>query len=177
MVGGGTSIMEYPITSPYYDLWNITAGHAYSMKPVIDLGCGDGMFANVCKEYGVRYHCGVDISPEAIEIAKSRNLGLDFYQEDALHFIRKVLRRGSEYSYVLLNVLQHMDSHYALFKNLPKNVEFIVTVPRKNVPGCKRFFKNVDAFEGIYKRSIKIVDSFKINAEKDKLLWVRGVVR
>lgn len=46
-------------------------------KSVLDAGCGYGHFASVFEALGCSYH-GVDVSPEAVEVAQSRNPNCTF---------------------------------------------------------------------------------------------------
>ena len=67
----------------------------YKMKSLLEIGCGNGaniwVIQNQYNNNDVSY-TGVDISPAAIELAKSReydNKNVEFYKDDAIEFLKK----------------------------------------------------------------------------------------
>jgi|Deesub1362B_J571_1020462.scaffolds.fasta_scaffold05447_3 ubiquinone/menaquinone biosynthesis C-methylase UbiE len=68
--------LEHPIG---IQRWHIEAMKMVKKDPVLDIGGGDGIFANL-QAHGFRNIIVVDISPVAIE--KARQLGIEAYTLD-----------------------------------------------------------------------------------------------
>jgi len=73
------------INSNYPQHWEdfLTYVKSYGIKSVLDLGCGCGVYGELCRRElpDVKYY-GSDYSIEAIDIAKSNFKGLDFFVGD-----------------------------------------------------------------------------------------------
>ncbi len=97
--------------------------------PVLDLGCGDGIFLALLKEKGIE-GCGLDISEVAVEKAKSRGLSakqFDFSQN------RLPFADNSFDSAVLLDVLEHLYQPQNVLKETARVAnEVVVAVPNFN---------------------------------------------
>src|SRR5262245_30970593 len=77
--------------------------------PVLDLGCGSGVFLELVREQG-RTGRGVELAEPAI--AQARAKGLEVAQDDALHFLESQL--AASYSAVYCShLIEHLDYAYA----------------------------------------------------------------
>lgn len=72
--------------------------------PVLDLGCGTGVFLELMRAQG-RSGRGVELAHEAVEIARGK--GLEVYQDDALHFMET--QDAASYSGIYFaHLIEHM---------------------------------------------------------------------
>lgn len=72
--------------------------------PVLDLGCGSGVFLELVREQG-RSGRGVELADEAVRTARGK--GLDVAQDDALHFLET--QGGSSYSGIYCaHLIEHL---------------------------------------------------------------------
>ncbi len=101
--GGAAQLRVYH--SRFVD-WAIAAPTAF---PILDLGCGSGVFLELVRERG-RIGRGVELAQEAIEIARGKNL--DVVQEDALQFL--TAQNAASYSAVYCaHVIEHLTPFHA----------------------------------------------------------------
>ena len=73
-------------------------------KKVLDLGCGTGIFAIGCKLLGAKKVVGIDIDPEAIEIARENANGFKLKIEWEIKDVREL---GNKYKYSANTVVQN----------------------------------------------------------------------
>lgn len=108
---------------------------------ILELGCGDGSFVYYLQSRGYRRACGVDISPEQIEVA--RDLGIEnVWCGDA----RTWLTKKSVYDAIVArDLLEHLTKQEAF--------DLLMDVAESLVPGgC--FIMQVPNGEGLYAPSI-----------------------
>jgi len=94
--------------------------------PVLDLGCGDGLFLKILKQRGINAY-GIDISDIAVEKCKSNGLAAEKHD-----FGSEVLRfKDGEFSCVaLLDVLEHLyDPGLVLREASRVGASVVVSVP------------------------------------------------
>lgn len=101
----------------------------------LDFGCGDGRFLAGLRNKGIRWIVGVDVSRDAVRLAKARCADAEIMHVDgraALPFAD-----GEFSSISLLDVLEHVDEPDALLAELGRVLQaegtLIVTVPGKHV--------------------------------------------
>ena len=101
--------------------------------PILDIGCGAGMFLRVLRECGYTNLTGVDISPEQVQLAH-RN-GMECVQQANLF---EFLERSPERSYdvvIAYDIVEHLSKAEALrmadavFRVLRLNGSWMVHVP------------------------------------------------
>jgi SAM-dependent methyltransferase len=96
---------------------------------VVDIGCGTG--ANLAAFAG-DYRCaGIDTSPEAIDLARSRYPGTTFICGQAPEGIRSWLSRSSVV--LLTDVLEHVPDDFGMLESIvqacPEGSQLVLTVP------------------------------------------------
>jgi 2-polyprenyl-3-methyl-5-hydroxy-6-metoxy-1,4-benzoquinol methylase len=73
--------------------------------PVLDLGCGSGVFLELVRAHG-RTGRGVELADEAIEIARAK--GLEIFKDDALHFLES--QAAATYSAIYCShLIEHLN--------------------------------------------------------------------
>ncbi len=85
-------------------------------KPaILDFGCGRGWMSGLLAEFGSV--TGVDLSPDAIELAKSRHPGIEFVCVDAADDVGKVLARTFDIV-VSSEVIEHVLKQEEYMRNV-----------------------------------------------------------
>lgn len=93
--------------------------------PVVDIGCGDGLFLSWLKERGIE-SWGVDISPRSIEACAAK--GIKAYQGDLAEGLLPEMPEAK--TAVLLDVLEHVYEPERILSALHGRVEeLIISVP------------------------------------------------
>lgn len=146
--------------SKYYQLWErLIELIPTETKSVLDLGCGVGQFAEFFNYYRVATeYIGVDISQEAIKIAKERSSS---FAELTQGFPQFNFMVGSAYEIditvddfiVCLETLEHIND-FKFIERIPMGVEIVFTVPDFNDPAHVRYFKNITEIVHRYERHI-----------------------
>lgn len=77
--------------------------------PVLDIGCGDGLYLEMLRDLGFTNICGIDPSPSQVNKARSKNLPVSVGRiedlDDAQHRLRQ-----TRYGVVLLwDLLEHLE--------------------------------------------------------------------
>lgn len=89
-------------------------------KNILDLGCGDGRYAEKFLEMGARSARGIDISPAMIELAKSRSTSADFVVGDC----RELPYDNESFDFIFSNfVLQHCQDLTAVFAEISRTLK------------------------------------------------------
>lgn len=101
--------------------------------PVIDLGCGRGIFLQILKENGIE-GIGVDDSEGVFDLTK--NKGLRIYRYDVLDFLKKIIKEGKKYEGIFCShFIEHLSCEKAqtllslCFDSLQPGGIFIVITP------------------------------------------------
>lgn len=123
----------YPHIPPQALWWAIEAkllSEQSFEEPILDLGCGDGLFASILFEGKFKEIVGCDISPSSVAMAKSCGIYKDITISDACHLPYK----DNSFSTVLSNcVLEHIAEYEKVLREvwrvLRKRGRFIFTVP------------------------------------------------
>jgi SAM-dependent methyltransferase len=72
---------------------------------IVDVACGTGFALHALREAGYTRICGIDLSPEQVEIARGR--GLPVERADLFPYLET--RRGSLDAIVALDIVEHLD--------------------------------------------------------------------
>lgn len=137
-------------------------------KKILDVGCGSGKLAVECARRGAEV-CGVDVSRNMIEIAKShcekKNAKVELIVGDAL----KGLPENSDFS-IALGVLEYLDCPNVLLGNMLTSVKnggkVIFSVPalfafQTSIRKVYLHFRKVKCYFYTRKKLLKLISSFK----------------
>ena len=107
----------------------------YLWMHVLDVGCGPGFLAARCYP-NIGWYTGVDISPQAIEIAKSLFPGAHFQVVDVEHE-KLPFGDGQFETVVCSETLEHITDHTLILSELKRvsNTYIVITVPW-SMGGC-----------------------------------------
>ena len=95
-----------------YDRWLDPNWLPPAELPILEIGCGRGLWLEHCRELGLKAY-GVDTNK--IAVAAGRGMGLDAREENALHHLRR-LPAGSLRAVACFHVMEHLrfEEQYAL---------------------------------------------------------------
>ena len=99
----------------------------------VDIGCGNGDHVNFIAKY-VGYACGVDFSESAIEIARKKYPGNEFFAADARSL--SIFKENTFDKCLCLHVLEHIEREHAR--------EAILEIKRIVKPGGLMLFGTLD---------------------------------
>ncbi len=78
----------------------------FKKGPVLDLGCGRGIFLQILKENRIE-GIGIEIAKPAIEYAENKNLKV--YRQDAFEYLRKAVKEEEKYEGVFCShFIEHL---------------------------------------------------------------------
>lgn len=128
---------------------------------ILDIGCGIGLTIYALNKLGYTNVKGIDISPQQIEIAKSKNLEVELVNDTITWLQNNELK----YDTILaLDVIEHIpvEKHIELLKSiykaLKKDGNFICTVPNANSTfGCRYRYNDWTHFTTFTEHSIEFV--------------------
>lgn len=152
--------------SPYFDLWKKVLPIIPKTINIIEIGCGTGQFAQMLLEDRQQPYIGIDISPEAIKIARKRP-GIFEIQSCYDYRINQI---GS--FVVALETLEHIDD-LRFLNNIPLGVEILFTVPDFNDPAHVRYFKNITEIVFRYHQKI----NFSYIEKRERWFICKGVIQ
>ena len=103
---------------------------------VLELGCGMGGFAHICKLLGITDYSGVDLSGEEIQLCKKDFLKYKFYKWDIIEFLKV---NKLKYDVIFMSqVFEHLTLEEAetilplIYDHLSKDGVFINSMPNAN---------------------------------------------
>ena len=172
-MGGHEGMYKLPAEKfPDRVIWNELLKRIPKYKPIVDMGCGVGMFAELCQLTGHNYAAGFDFSEVAIKEARKRVPGkrfdrVDFNSED-------VGFQTTGYVFVFLEVLEHITEDLQLLSRvLPINKVFI-SVPNFDSESHVRHFEDMDDVWRRYGRMIEINYSKTFDMNDEHKIFLIG---
>ena len=149
--------------SPWLDLYQVAA----TLVPtpscrVADLGCGTGRFARLLTYHGVTSYWGVDFSPNRIDEARRYVPEVEFEVGDLRE--ARIRARFPEFdTFIVTEVLEHIEDDVGLLASLPQGALVVYSVPTYDAAAHVRIFEDVDAIHRRY-GSLLTTDSGPIHA-------------
>ena len=143
--------------SPWKDVYESAASLLPSpaMCPKIaDIGCGTGRFAKLLHQLGYTEYMGIDFSPARIREAKEYVPEFKFLVGDM--FDKSFQRIFPDFNvFIILEVLEHIESDFKLLKRIPSGALIIFSVPNYDSAGHIRYFTDQ---ESVLRRYSKYLD-------------------
>lgn len=160
--------------SPYLKIWEYIMTKIHPEEAIVDLGCGTGQFAQMCKAYKKKYAYGVDFSPQAILMANERCPDLKFYLGDLMN--PTVYNHDFYAVAVCLEVLEHVHEDRSIIENIPSGKRIIFGVPNFDSAGHVRMFKSKREIKERYGDLVSCTDIkiFKLGNQGNKIYIVSG---
>jgi len=146
--------------SYYYVHWTqVIRFLEYYKKPkILEIWCGTGQLAEYIYNEGFRNYTGFDISPKAIEIAKTKS-PFKFFIGDA----RDSSCFDLDYDLVIcLEVLEHIIGDKTVIRNIKQGTKIIFSVPNFTGAGHVRWFRTERSLKSRYYKLINIKKIIRI---------------
>lgn len=120
---------------------------------VLDLGCGNGHFAELLWARGFRHpYLGVDFSPTAIYQAEYNVINSNFsFVVDDLRNDLSGYFEDHPGTVVIMETLEHLENDLAVIRQLPEGRHVILSVPNYDSEGHVRSFGDAKAVFRRYK--------------------------
>lgn len=127
--------------------------------PVLDIGCGPGIFAAYLWHSGFREaYCGVDFSPVVLKLARAGNDAVAESGHPDAKFFRYDVQKTSVWAIkvdvisvfstppqiTILETLEHLENDLDVVESIPSGHKTVITVPRFDEPDHVRYFKRVE---------------------------------
>ena len=101
-----------------HELYNVQEYIPLLQQPILDLGCGDGQIAHIL--FGKRLEYGLDVSEEALEIAKEKK----YYKSSFLNDAHQIPLPSSSLGGIFSNcALEHIPRMPELIKELSRTLK------------------------------------------------------
>ena len=95
---------------------------------ILDLGCGDGTFANCLHKWGFTKYSGYDFSEVALKECIKYE-GFSFTHCDLRYWNPGVEVEDGSTIYTCLEVLEHVENDHAIVAKIPTGYNFVFSVP------------------------------------------------
>lgn len=164
--------------SPWRDVYESAA----SLLPapdnhlnIADLGCGTGRFAKLLFNKGYKKYWGIDFSEARIKEARQYVPQFSFSVGNLLS--DKIQAKFTEFNvFVILEVLEHINSDCDLLLKIPEGKPVIFSVPNYDSAAHVRYFKDSDEIAHRYSKLLYFGQDniYKIttNKKKGKLIFL-----
>lgn len=148
-----------PEMSQFFPIWKRMV--ELSEGRILDIGCGVGQAAQLIRQMGRPYVCGVDYSKVAIEQACARNPGLTFVCDDLFAQLRKADHTTYDTIFAA-EVLEHIRDDMGLLNLIWPGKQVVFSVPTISAIGHERHYPDMESvltrFQGVLNiRSIEVV--------------------
>jgi len=142
--------------SPYFLIWKrIIQCIPGTASRIIDLGCGNGQFAQMLKDLGYTKYVGVDFAKPHIQSAKKRGLPFEF-----IHSNFYTVERISDYTQydvvILSEVLEHIERDLEVLEKIDDGKIVIFSVPNFDCENHVRHFHSPQEVISRYSQSLDI---------------------
>jgi len=153
--GKGQQYQQSYKESQYYPLWKRVLA-LIEQDAILDLGCGVGHFAQACYESGIPSYEGFDFSREALHIARSHPLPVeyDFFHGDILDLDMHLWGQGK--TITILETLEHIEDDILLLAQMPAGQPIVATVPMFDCDTHVRYFTEAKQVRDRYGNLIDI---------------------
>lgn len=173
---------EYDVSyekSCYFPIWKKIVDYFYDAYndiadvSILDIGCGNGQFAEMMFDYGVLNYKGIDFSNTAITKAKTRfihkggNFNFDTCDISSINF------KQEKYSCAtILEVLEHIEKDIELLSALPKGLTLVASVPSFHSEGHIRVFKTQNDIYERYGNCVDIKEIYEFGLERNSFIYL-----
>jgi len=164
--------------SYYYSGWKLALSWLNNNpnSKILEIGCGNGQFANMIFTNGMTNYKGFDFSPIAIRMAKKNN------QKYSENFVVDNAYTSELYNYdynivVILEVLEHIERDLLVLEKIKKNTTVIFSVPNFNSESHVRWFNSKDNIEERYSDIVEIyeIQEVRLSSTTNKIYLVKGI--
>lgn len=124
-----TAYQRHYTESGYYFLWTVIADRLVrcGARKIVDVGCGSGQFALLLADKGIPGYLGIDLSAEAIRLARQNCPDYRFVVADV--FQGDLLEEEDYDCFVSLECLEHVEGDLQLIEKVRTGTRCFFTVP------------------------------------------------
>ncbi len=142
---------------------------------IAELGCGDGLFAELLYKKGYENYWGIDFSKKRIEVSKKRIPSYQF--EIGNLYDKNIQERFLNYDvFISLETFEHLSNDLDVIKAIPKGKEIIFSVPNKDDIAHVRLFESSESVRQRYSLTVNFIESQTIPGVGDKEFFlVQGI--
>lgn len=165
--------------SPYYEGWkyalNILKTYGLQKTKILDVGCGNGVFAKMLYENNIPCYKGVDFSEKGIKIAQlnTPQWAEYFLKEDI--FESEILEQNHSHI-ILFEILEHINDDMKILSKIPPKTMIIASVPNFYSQGHIRIFENIDQIRKRYEPLVEFLDFFELYLnENSKIFYFNAI--
>ncbi|PAF43011.1 methyltransferase domain-containing protein [Helicobacter sp. 11S03491-1] len=165
----------------YYPGWKfayeILENYGIHQVDVLDIGCGNGIFANMLYKKNIPKYIGIDFSPQAIKMAQNKTPHWKeyFIQED---IFSSVNIKKPHTHICLFEVLEHINKDLEILRQIPSHTHIIASVPNFYSQGHIRIFENITQIKHRYNHLIKFLDIFELHFKQGtKIFYFHALKR
>ena len=121
--------------SIYFGMWQKVIALIPDKMPIVELGCGVGQFAQMCKDLRKPYLYGCDFSEEAIKMCLAKGLpcSISDITKDDLKL---------DGCFIALEVFEHINNDFKVIENIGSGKDIILSLPDFDYPSHVRYFKD-----------------------------------
>ncbi len=136
--------------SIYYFMWTVIADRLVRIgaRSVLDIGCGPGQLASFLRDKGIPRYLGIDLSEEAITLARS--VCPEYIFRAVNVFETDVLEKCDYDEVIALEFLEHVQDDTGVLQRIPKGRRFIGSVPNFPYISHVRHFSDCQEVEDRY---------------------------
>jgi SAM-dependent methyltransferase len=163
--------------SRYYFLWCVIADRLKraNVKSVLDIGCGAGQFASLLRDSGIPKYCGIDLSQNAIDVARTICGEYKFVATSA--FDTDLLETFDYDAVISLEFLEHVNKDIAVLSRIRQGKRFYGSVPNFPYESHVRHFLDcgqvIDRYGSLFTQFT--VDEFPANGGETKYFLMEGI--
>ena len=166
--------------SPWREVYLAVVGLLPPNCSVVDVGCGTGRCAEAIRRSGLsNSYLGFDFSPVRIAEAQAYVPTFNFQVADAFDVD---FDQGK--TYVITEVLEHIEDDLRLLSKIPSNSTVIFSVPNTDSEGHVRFFNNIEEVWRRYSPLLNFDDQCHISiarprkaSKPDRLIFILKAIR
>lgn len=157
--------------SPYALLHELTVNliKKYQCSKILEIGCGNGVFAQRLFNSGCFRYSGFDFSEKRLEIARKRVPEYKIFKDD-IYTSQAYFQE--DYDVVVCHeVLEHLKNDFHPLKNIKLETRVLFSVPTYDSDAHVRFFSSSEGVFARYAKYVKISGIFEVN----RIFLVDGV--
>lgn len=166
--------------SPYYQGWkyvlNILKNYGLQKVKILDVGCGNGLFAKMLYDNNILYYKGIDFSKEGIKISQlnTPQWAECFLKENI--FQSKAFQENHTHI-ILFEVLEHTNDDIKILSKIPPETIIIGSVPNFYSEGHIRVFDNIEQIKKRYEPMVKFLDFFELQLNQNSKIFYFNAIK
>lgn len=145
----------------------IASRYIYPFSYVIEIGCGNGNFAEELKNIGIKSYLGIDINEEKVKEARKKVPEFPFLIDNIFN-IYKILNHAD--FIVALEVFEHLENDIDLIKKIDKGQKIIFSVPNSPYKKEHKRWFELDGWKERYEKlfNFEAIITIQHPTKKDK---------